>query len=124
METMGDRLKWCRRRYGWTQRDLARESGLGLATVRRIEQGDVEPRLQTVRQLAETLQVLEGWLAFGEGDFCSLQQMTPDEQVRIHTGPGTEGLPGFVVSPGGMWYRDEAGEWRVDRTRLGQKGEG
>lgn len=43
-----------------------------------------------------------------------LWRMTPEEQVRQQTGPGTEGLPGFVVvDPGpNAWYRDEQGVWR------------
>ena len=63
---MGERLKVARKRVGWTQADLAREAGVGLATVRRIEQRAFEPRLETARRLAATLRVRDGWLAFGE----------------------------------------------------------
>jgi hypothetical protein len=43
-----------------------------------------------------------------------LWRMTPDEQERQQTGPGTEGKPGFVVVDPGprAWYRDETGQWR------------
>ncbi len=68
MATMGERLKRARKRFGWTQYDLAAKSGVGIATVRRIEQEAIEPRMATTRRLADTLQVREGWLAFGEGE--------------------------------------------------------
>src|SRR5215203_396039 len=72
MVTMGERLKSSRKRFGWTQEDLAQESMVGLATVRRIEQHMDEPRLDTVRRLAGTLRVRPGWLAFGdELDCCT-----------------------------------------------------
>ena len=66
MLTMGERLKWCRKRLGWTQEDLAQEAMVGIATIRRIEQHVDEPRLDTVRRLAGTLRVRPSWLAFGE----------------------------------------------------------
>ncbi len=66
MQTMGDRLRMGRKAMGWTQADLARESGVGIATIRRIEQHTFEPRIETARRLAATLRVQAGWLAFGE----------------------------------------------------------
>ncbi len=66
MRTMGDRLRLCRKRSGWTQADLAREAGVGIATIRRIEQHAFEPRIETARRLAAALRVRAGWLAFGE----------------------------------------------------------
>src|SRR5215203_5952192 len=81
MERMGDRLKWCRRRYGWTQRDLASITRVGLTTIRRIEQHDFEPRLDTVRRLAETLRVRTGWLAFGEEPMLDRSHLTAERKT-------------------------------------------
>ena len=114
MESMGDRLKWCRQRFGWTQRDLARAAGVGLATVRRVEQAQFAPRLATVQRLAATLRVRDGWLAFGDGPMVARGNTTADEQRRAQIGPGAEGPPGYAVGEGGPWYRDEAGEWQID----------
>ena len=66
MQTMGDRLRLSRKGAGWTQADLAREAGVGIATIRRIEQHAFEPRIETARRLAAALRVRAGWLAFGE----------------------------------------------------------
>ncbi len=66
MQTMGERLKLRRRALKWMQEGLAREAGVGLATIRRVEQGTSEPRMDTVRRLAATLRVRTGWLVSGE----------------------------------------------------------
>ena len=68
MATMGERLRASRGRFGWTQRDLAARTGVGLATIRRVEQEAMEPRMGTTRKLASALGVAEGWLAYGVGD--------------------------------------------------------
>ena len=114
MENIGARVRWCRGRHGWTQRDLAAATGVGLATIRRIEQRAFAPRLETVRRLAARLLVREGWLAFGEAPMLGLADMTGEEQIAAQSGPSAEDLAGFAVVPGGVWYRD-GGEWRVDK---------
>ena len=64
--SIGNRLRAARQRSGLTQGGLAAASGCGLATIRRIEQGDMEPRAETARRLARALTVRAGWLMFGE----------------------------------------------------------
>jgi transcriptional regulator with XRE-family HTH domain len=66
METIGSRLRAARKGKGWTQENLADEAGIGIATVRRIEQKGFEPRLSTARKLAEVLRIRPEWLIFGE----------------------------------------------------------
>ena len=68
MATMGERLKASRKQLGWMQVDLAAKTGVGLATIRRIEQEAMEPRMGTTRKLAAALGVTEGWLAYGIGE--------------------------------------------------------
>lgn len=118
---MSERLKHCRREYGWTQRDLARVSGLGLATVRRIEQGEFVPRLDTVRRLAETLHVRGGWLAFGEQPMLDLRHMTSEEQHRVRAQTHMEKGPNDVIVSHGPWYRDGKA-WRVEGLPSEQEG--
>ncbi len=108
MQTMSERLKWCRKRYGWTQRDLAAASGLGLATIRRVEQQQFAPRLATVQTLAATLHVREGWLAFGEEPMVGSTQAMASEQATGQCGQGP-------------WYTDE-GEWKINTRLVREKG--
>lgn len=56
--TLAERLKDARRRAMLTQAQLAEDSGVGVATIRRIEGGDItEPRFSTLRKLARALDV-------------------------------------------------------------------
>jgi transcriptional regulator with XRE-family HTH domain len=48
-------LKEIRRQKGWSQKDLADESGVGQDTISGIESGRHEPRPSTLRKLAEAL---------------------------------------------------------------------
>lgn len=50
-------LREFRRRRGWSQKDLANESGVGQDTISSIETGTHEPRPSTLRKLAEALDV-------------------------------------------------------------------
>jgi transcriptional regulator with XRE-family HTH domain len=52
---VGDRLKEERTLKGWSQRDLAEESGTNVDTISGIERGQHEPRPSTLRKLAAAL---------------------------------------------------------------------
>jgi transcriptional regulator with XRE-family HTH domain len=52
-----DTVKEIRRRKGWSQKDLAKESGVGQDTISGIESGRHEPRPSTLRKLADALDV-------------------------------------------------------------------
>lgn len=68
METLGDRLETTRRKRVLTQADLARKAGVSQITVTRLESPNSEanPRVDTVRRLAEALDVDPSWLLFGD----------------------------------------------------------
>jgi transcriptional regulator with XRE-family HTH domain len=50
-------LREFRRQKGWSQKDLADESGVGQDTISGIERGQHEPRPSTLRKLADALDV-------------------------------------------------------------------
>lgn len=52
---MGGRLKDLRERAYLTQEDLARKTHITVATVSRIERGERQPRVSTIRKLARAL---------------------------------------------------------------------
>jgi transcriptional regulator with XRE-family HTH domain len=54
---IGDRLRDLRKRKLLTQEQLADRSGVGIATIVRVERNQVEPRGSTIRKLAEALNV-------------------------------------------------------------------
>jgi len=54
---IGDRLRDIRKRAILTQQELADRSGIGVTTIIRIENNQVEPQGRTIRKLAEALDV-------------------------------------------------------------------
>ena len=54
---IGDRLRDLRKRKLLTQEQLAERSGVGIATIVRVERNQVEPRGSNIRKLAEALSV-------------------------------------------------------------------
>jgi transcriptional regulator with XRE-family HTH domain len=55
VDNIGQRLREERQLKGWSQRDLARETGVNTDTISGIETGQHEPRPSTLRKLAEGL---------------------------------------------------------------------
>jgi transcriptional regulator with XRE-family HTH domain len=51
------KLRRLRKEHAWSQRDLARESGVAQDTITRLETGQREAQPRTVRRLAESLDV-------------------------------------------------------------------
>jgi predicted transcriptional regulator len=58
MAPLKETLRRERRRAGLTQGELADKAGVGIATIARIETGDIDaPRVSTLRKLARALGV-------------------------------------------------------------------
>jgi len=57
MVHIGDRLKKQRTRRALTQAELADRAEVTTATVARIERDEIEPRMTTLRKLAQALEV-------------------------------------------------------------------
>ncbi len=53
----GDRVRTARRRAALTLRELAAATGIGFDTLSRIETGQQQPRMSTVRKIADALGV-------------------------------------------------------------------
>ena len=64
---IGDQLRDLRKRRLLTQEQLAERSGVGIATIVRVERNQVEPRGSTIRKLAEALSVEPEELVKTEG---------------------------------------------------------
>ncbi len=70
MASIGERLEETRKRRILTQAELADRAGVALITVTRLEssKSNVNPRADTVRRLANALDVDPAWLLFGDED--------------------------------------------------------
>lgn len=56
-KTLGKQLKYQRTLKGYTQEQLSAESTVGIRTIQRIEKEEVTPHMQTVKLLADSLQI-------------------------------------------------------------------
>jgi len=71
--TLPDRLRYARKKRGWTQRRLAEIAGMSNAYVGILERTGTpsarweSPKLATIEKLAKALRVPVEWLAFGRG---------------------------------------------------------
>ncbi len=54
---IGDKLRAARTRRLMTQQELAREAGVGVTTIVRIERNQVEPQFRNIRKLAKALDI-------------------------------------------------------------------
>lgn len=118
VDTVGRRLRDARRRRGWSQLRLAAAAGVGHATVERCERGEATPRVENLAAIAKALEIQLAWLAYGEGPMALPGNMTVAAQIDMHTGPGTEGRPGFVIVEPGPWQLGDDGEWRAVDAEL------
>jgi transcriptional regulator with XRE-family HTH domain len=68
MEVDGMKLRRLRMERAWSQRDLARESGVAQDTITRLETGKREAQPRTIRRLSEALGVQPRELMKGSDD--------------------------------------------------------
>ncbi|NPA37841.1 MAG: helix-turn-helix domain-containing protein [Chlorobi bacterium] len=54
---LSEKIKMLRKRKGFSQEELSEESGLSLRTIQRIENGETDPRGDTLKRLAGALDV-------------------------------------------------------------------
>lgn len=64
MRKISERLKAARSAKGWTQADLARQSGVSRQTIAQVET-DRNKKPEKLMELAKALEVSPGWLQFG-----------------------------------------------------------
>src|SRR3982751_1335005 len=63
--SIGQRIAVARSAKGWTQAELAEKLGKSRGTVVQYEQGNIEPPIRQIQQLADLLDVAPELLAFG-----------------------------------------------------------
>lgn len=56
-QTLRDNLRYQRKLKGFTQEELSERTTVGVRTIQRIEKGEVQPHLQTVKLLAAGLNI-------------------------------------------------------------------
>ncbi|HEX5762019.1 MAG TPA: helix-turn-helix transcriptional regulator [Solirubrobacterales bacterium] len=62
MAHFGSKLREARERLGLTQEEVAQRSGVHVTEISRMEAGKRDPKISTLRRLAEALEVKPGQL--------------------------------------------------------------
>jgi transcriptional regulator with XRE-family HTH domain len=65
MDTLGQRLRRCRERMGWSQIDVASKVGTSNMNISHYERDTREPSIETLTRLAELYNVSVQWLITG-----------------------------------------------------------
>lgn len=66
LRVIGENVKKCREKANLTQAELAEKVGIGTASVSRIERGEKRMKLETLRAVAEALDISVGLLFYQE----------------------------------------------------------
>lgn len=66
-EAIGKRLCALRERKDWSHRDLALLARVSPNTIASIERGDCDPRVSTMKRIADALACSAAYLTFGNG---------------------------------------------------------
>ena len=56
-KSLSENLVYQRKLKGYTQESLSDKTNVGIRTIQRIEKGEVDPHMQTIKLLAEGLEI-------------------------------------------------------------------
>lgn len=100
--TLGKRLKYQRTLKGFTQEQLADTSAVGIRTIQRIEKEEVSPHKQTVKLLADALEVcIEDLLVIDNPNEETIQKKW---MLLLHGTPFLGFIPfGNILFPLFLW---------------------
>ncbi len=66
MDTIGQRIRFLRKKNGIHQIDLARETGISRSNISKIESNDIKPASNSIVAIADYFRVSTDWLLKGE----------------------------------------------------------
>lgn len=91
--SLQERVKECKKKKGWNQKQLADASGITQATISRIESGEVEQlKSEALKRLAEALDVTVDYLV-GKTDKLSPNDILRSDSTAKYIFRGYEKLP-------------------------------
>ncbi|WP_444641140.1 helix-turn-helix domain-containing protein [Caproiciproducens sp. R1] len=68
MNTLGERLKYARKKGGYTQESLSEAIGISRGVIFNLEKDKTEPQGIVVNAVCQTLKINKDWLLYGVGD--------------------------------------------------------
>lgn len=68
MDTLGKRLRFARKKKGYTQAILAGKIGVSRGVIFNLEKDKTEPQAIVINAVCQTLQINKDWLLYGTGE--------------------------------------------------------
>ncbi|TQI66093.1 helix-turn-helix domain-containing protein [Clostridium sp. KNHs216] len=68
MNTLGERLKYARKKGGYTQESLSEAIGISRGVIFNLEKDKTEPQGIVVNAVCQTLKINKDWLLYGVGN--------------------------------------------------------
>ena len=95
---MKDRIKEARKHAGLSQRDLARLTEINNSSIALIETGKRNPRMATLKLIADVTGVNLEWLKTGEGPMCpEKNEPEPDDIDKLVSARGLSPEIGIFI---------------------------
>ena len=83
-EKLAQGVKDLRKRKGLSQEDLAKESGLSLRTIQRVENGESEPTGETIKRISSVLNITPAELIYWHSDNETLRKTVKTKFEYLH----------------------------------------
>lgn len=83
-EKLSQGVKDLRKRKGLSQEDLAKESGLSLRTIQRVENGESEPTGETIKRISSVLNITPDELLYWHSDKENLRKTVKTKFEYLH----------------------------------------
>lgn len=83
-ENLAQGVKDLRKRKGLSQEDLAKESGLSLRTIQRVENGESEPTGETLKRISSVLNITPDELIYWDSDKETLRKTVKTKYDYLH----------------------------------------
>ncbi len=81
MKTLGERLRYARRKNGYTQESLAAAIGVSRGVIYNLEKNKTEPQTIVLNAICRTLKINAEWLLRGKGDMSDTSEVSQSAEV-------------------------------------------
>ena len=81
MKTLGERLRYARKRKGYTQESLAAAIGVSRGVIYNLEKNKTDPQTIVLNAICSTLKINANWLLRGKGDMADTSEVSQSAAV-------------------------------------------
>lgn len=81
MKTIGDRLKYARKKKGFTQNSLAESIGVSRGVIFNLEKNKTDPQSIVINAICQTLKIQKNWLIDGTGEMEDKTESSRSTQI-------------------------------------------